>query len=660
MRRDIRFVASSGDWVGIRLKDILIISCYLSPNEGMIRFKQSLKSSKNVIRGNPDKVLLCGDLNARSVSWGCNTGDARGALLESWISELDLIVLNRGKVSTCVRPQDSSVVDLSVSSHWVSRCVEDWHVEDTAETLSDHAYVLFLLDTGVGGTRRGVKYPRWNLKSLDTELFKEVINWCFECYDSTAVYDGTKKASWLSSTITRATDCAAKRSSGNGLAKSKYWWSQEIADARSVCMRRKRALTRAREKAKCMLKGVLYNQYKSARKELRVLIRKAKERSWSELIDGIERDPWGLPYKMVLNKLRRTTSGLSEELEEGDLKRLLESLFPMGESHDPRTEWMNCDVLGEIPEISLVEVEAALKRGNAVKAPGPDGITLAILRRAPPILLNYIAETFSTCLKEGVFLNEWKKARLVLIPKDKSGRSSNEIRARPICLINELGKLFERVLVDRMYNFMEDSPLDILSARQFGFRKGRSTIDALDSAAGTIYYWWKKRYPVIAVGLDVTNAFNSIPWPAIRNALRAKSFPAYIRRILDDYLNDRRIEYPVRDEGTGHRYITCGVPQGSVLGPLLWNITFNFVLEVRPHAQCTVLCYADDTLILAAGVTVADARSRANEQTVTVCRRIEALGLKITPNKTEAVMFYSGRRPDMGTRSYVLRGHTSP
>jgi len=107
------------------------------------------------------------------------------------------------------------------------------------------------------------------------------------------------------------------------------------------------------------------------------------------------------------------------------------------------------------------------------------------------------------------------------------------------------------------------------------------------------------------------------------------------------------VEYPIKGGGIGIRKITRGVPQGSVLGPLFWNIAFNNVIEPRPDSQCTVICYADDTMVLGAGSTVLDARSRANNQVAAVCRRIEILGLSIVPDKTEAVLFYGRTRPDV-------------
>lgn len=269
-----------------------------------------------------------------------------------------------------------------------------------------------------------------------------------------------------------------------------------------------------------------------------------------------------------------------------------------------------------------------------------------------------MAETYTACFREGNFPGNWKRAKLVLISKGKVDLR-HDVKARPICLLlNELGKIYERVIVGRMQDFMKDHPSAALSDRQFGFRQGKYTIDTLNSVASFIYKWTRKKQFVISVGLDVRNAFNSIPWTVIRGALRRKDFPIFMRRIIDSYLHDRSIEYPTKGGGFGTRRISCGVPQGSVLGSLLWNIAFNYVIEVRPDSKCMVICYADD-MVLGAGATVLDARSRANDQVVAV--RIEVLGLSIVPNKTEAVLYYGETRPDVDPvirvhRTYVTMG----
>jgi len=99
------------------------------------------------VKTRPGKILICGDFNARSISWGCRTGNRRGILLEEWMGELDLGIINIGNTPTCVRPQGTSVVDLTIGSSWVVSRVKEWKVEDM-ETLSDHLYIVFEIRTG--------------------------------------------------------------------------------------------------------------------------------------------------------------------------------------------------------------------------------------------------------------------------------------------------------------------------------------------------------------------------------------------------------------------------------------------------------------------------------------------------------------------------------
>lgn len=156
----------------------------------------------------------------------------------------------------------------------------------------------------------------------------------------------------------------------------------------------------------------------------------------------------------------------------------------------------------------------------------------------------------------------------------------------------------------------------------------------------------------MAVSLDIQNAFNSLPWAVIREALARKEFPKYIHRIIDSYLSERTVEYRTSNGGIATRRMGMGVPQGSVLGPTLWNIGYDFVLRKGVQYGCEILCYADDTLILASADTLETAVARANLQTGLVLNRIRRLGLRVTVSKTEAVLFY-GRNGKPAEESYL-------
>lgn len=129
----------------------------------------------------------------------------------------------------------------------------------------------------------------------------------------------------------------------------------------------------------------------------------------------------------------------------------------------------------------------------------------------------------------------------MLIPKNGfSEITAAELpKARPI--INEIGKAFERIIANRFSSWQIEHPESDFSGNQSGFRKNRSTCDAIIRFKNTTSTAVERGEYAIVVCLDIRNAFNSIPWRIIRRALRRKDFPSYIKRIIDSYLANRVI-----------------------------------------------------------------------------------------------------------------------
>lgn len=175
---------------------------------------------------------------------------------------------------------------------------------------------------------------------------------------------------------------------------------------------------------------------------------------------------------------------------------------------------------------------------------------------------------------------------------------------RPISLLVNMGKLYERLIQHRLVE--EIQRLGDLSDRQYGFRKQRDTIDAVkrivERAGKARDGTWRTRKIAALVTFDIRNAFNTANWRLIaREAVKMGVDPTLVA-VIQSYLSDR--ELVVAEEiYTGRRNMTNGVSQGSVLGPLLWNILNDGVLRLDMLDGVKLIGFADDISMLAVAKT---------------------------------------------------------
>lgn len=198
---------------------------------------------------------------------------------------------------------------------------------------------------------------------------------------------------------------------------------------------------------------------------------------------------------------------------------------------------------------------------------------------------------------------------------------------------------FEKIIDNRIRNILEDTYA--LAECQFGFRKKRSTVDALDHLLRIRDDSGKRRRNGILT-LDIKNAFNSAPWPDILNALRGKGIPLYLCRIVDSYLRDRSLTFEAHGCKT-EMVLSCGVPQGSVLGPTLWNVLYDDLLSMPLPRGVEYLAFADDVALVATveeTYTLEKMLSTAAKQVVT---KLADIGLELAAQKSEAIVI-TGKR----------------
>lgn len=160
----------------------------------------------------------------------------------------------------------------------------------------------------------------------------------------------------------------------------------------------------------------------------------------------------------------------------------------------------------------------------------------------------------------------------------------------------------------------------------------------------------------MAISIDVANAFNSIPWKVIRKALRRHRVSSYLINIIGDYFRDRTLSYYDQDAVLQERRVDRGVPQGSVMGPMLWNLGYDEVLRTVLPPAATIIGYADDTILIIGASNWDETRALANLTVNCVLQAITRLGLRVAAHKSEAVYFYSRAQGDPPPTHIILAG----
>ena len=200
--------------------------------------------------------------------------------------------------------------------------------------------------------------------------------------------------------------------------------------------------------------------------------------------------------------------------------------------------------------------------------------------------------------------DEWKISHITPIFKGKGNKSSLE-NYRPISIISPISKVFESILGAKMRAYFESN--NILHQDQNGFREGRSCHLALNTIVDFAKRNLDKKNHVVAVFLDLSKAFDTIDHDLLLNKLNKYGFSDNAYNLIKDYLSNRKSIVKFNGSKSKHELLKSGVPQGSILGPLLFIIFINDLCHIK--TQSLKCLFADDTTLLNAGKNVSDITS---------------------------------------------------
>ena len=619
-------------------QELLIVNVYCSPDRDL---------QLHTLPHQEKNLLILGDLNGHSPSWGYEDLNTRGEQIEDWMMDNGLVLINRpDDKPTCLSRawKTLSTPDLAIATDDIQKVC----TREVANQLggSDHRPVLLQLHQ-TGSTWTGCKEPSWNYKKANWTKFREQ-------NDKLCRENGPMNTEDINLNVDRFTTAilhSAKQSIPRGRRKDyKPFWSDRLQELHEQ-------LSTAREDLENERSPETIRAHNKARALFDEEKTKETRRAWHEKTESLnmEKDT-GKLWKLtkVLNKDHQTTPRATVLQENDQLytgKRaasLLAETFRENSHLDvtrEKTAEVRRNKKNELrkltpstamtAEFTIQELNHAIGKLKNKKAPGKDNITNEMVKQLSKHAKECLLSIFNQSWNTGTFPHNWKEATIIPIPK-KGKDKSNKTSYRPISLLSCLAKTMERMVNRRLQYHLEKN--DLLSPIQSGFRRHRGTEDQIAYLTQDVEDAFQKKMKTLAVFVDLKSAFDKVWKEGLLIKLLRKQVCGKMFAWIENYLFQRTARVKLGGHLSNLVKLREGVPQGGVISPTLFVI---FIDDIADQLTCHIprALHADDLAVW----------TSAEHATTVACRMQTALNsisswahewmVTINKTKTEATMF---------------------
>lgn len=319
-------------------------------------------------------------------------------------------------------------------------------------------------------------------------------------------------------------------------------------------------------------------------------------------------------------------------------------------------------------QITVTEVRSAIRRANKGRAAGPDTIYADALHRLPSCTLRAITELCRHSLQAGTVPNNWRIAWI--IPLLKPGKDAAKPESyRPVSLVSVLGKAMERIIYERMRAHLES----FLTDTQSGFRAGRSTSDQLAHVFAFVkrhavlrrdnqrqHNGGGRPTKVVATLVDFSRAFDKVDHRRLLLMMADQGIPHDIIMWVRHFLHERRARVNVDGIKSPWREMSCGVPQGTVLGPVLFLIYINSLARELEEQGIDAGLFADDLTILAHGTDETELESQINRALEIIDKWCSTHFMPVSAEKTKYISLVTPLSRDLRLSFAARDGVASP
>uniref|UniRef100_A0A803JAV9 Reverse transcriptase domain-containing protein n=1 Tax=Xenopus tropicalis TaxID=8364 RepID=A0A803JAV9_XENTR len=361
-------------------------------------------------------------------------------------------------------------------------------------------------------------------------------------------------------------------------------------------------------------------RYKEANKACKKAIRQAKIEMERDIAARSKKNP-KLFFNYV-NSKKMKQEGVGTLLsrggtlvdENGEKAEIFNSYFSsVYTSEEPDNEGFPCNMpsssnLATDAWVTQEEIQKRLEHVKVNKGPGPDGIHPRVLNELSAVIAKPLHLIFQDSLRSGMVPRDWRIANVV--PLFKKGSRSQPENYRPVSLTSVVGKLLEGVIRDRVLEYI--AVHNTISLCQHGFMRNRSCQTNLVAFYEEVSRNLDAGMAVDVIYLDFAKAFDTVPHRRLMIKLRNIGLEHNICNWIENWLKDRVQRVVVNGTFSNWTSVVSGVPQGSVLGPLLFNL---FINDLEVGIDSTVSIFADDTKLCKTISSMQDAAALQSDLT---------------------------------------------
>lgn len=342
-----------------------------------------------------------------------------------------------------------------------------------------------------------------------------------------------------------------------------------------------------------------HETYVTIRNRVNAKIRKIKKEHWEKFTKDIEYDFYG-SQKRVWKMLRSSKKQVNEyrEINPLEIDRCID-YFKQMYNNEENIPMQKTETRGPDWVITEDQIIGAIKRLKNRKAPGTNTISNEQIKYGGHTLIKEITKLFNKIIEEETIPNEWKTSITILI--FKKGDKKNPANYRGISLLDTIMKLFTGIIADSICDLVP------INEQQQGFRKKRSTTDAIYVIRQIIEKAIEFNNPVFMCFVDLIKAFDKIKLSDVTNILKEPNVPLKIIRLIEELNIETFTKIRTGGKLTENIPVNTGVKQGDSLSPTLFNLVMNKIIESVKFMEgyklgnhnFNIVCYADDAVLIA-------------------------------------------------------------